>query len=1032
MNRMKALGMALLASLISASVLPAAAQTSGPGVQISPDLEIAEAVDGGIRQNRALTGPIDVVVRLSDPSVSELAGVNGKRFSRAGKNQQKAHKQTLDQQQQALLSQLQTLGGVERARLTKALNAVVVNIDASQLQTVRTLPGVVSARPIGTYELALSTVVPYIGAATVQQSGYDGTGVTVAVIDSGVDYTHFNLGGPGTLAAYEAAYGTGPSDPRNTTLDGLFPTAKVIGGYDFVGESWPNVATLAPDPDPIDYEGHGTHVSDIIAGQSADGAHKGVAPGAKLYALKACSAVASSCNGVALLQSIEYALDPNGDGCVDDAVDVINMSLGSSYGQVEDDLSLASANAVRYGVVVVASAGNSADRPYILGSPSSQPEVISVAQTQMPNAKLYRIVSGSAVAGGNWQPWSAAPAAATAPLQYGDGAGGNLTGCTAFAPGSLVGKIVLVDRGTCSISIKVASVAAGGGVAAIIANNVSQAPGDLPPDFSYGGGDASVPGYTVTRADGIVLKALLGQPVTIDPTQAAALAGNMVASSSRGPSYSFQAIKPDIGAPGASLSAEVGTGNGQTDFGGTSGAAPVVAGTAALLLQKNPNYTPVEVKALLMNTGDTNIGINPVGLPGVLAPITRIGGGEVRVNRAVATTTAAWDEDTLIPSLSFGYQAANSPLRLVRRVRVVNYSNARRTYTIQNIFRYNDDAASGAVTIDAPATIEVRAGRSKTFRVTVTIDPTKLPIWTLNGGAFGGDGYRLQGVEFDGYISISEGADSIQVPWHVLPHRASNMQVSDRRINLNRDNAIRMRNRGAVDGRTDIFALTGTSRRIPNVELPQPGDNFAIIDLRAVGARLAFSGNTPLIQIGINTFRQRSHPAYPAEFDVYIDNNNDGTPDFVMYTSENGTFASTGQTLVYVADLATGVATAYFYADADLNSANMIMTAPMAAVGLTPGTKFTYSVYAFDNYFTGNLTDAIENMAFTPDTPRFLPAAWQTTVPVNQSLNLFISPVPNGNVASPSQLGLLLLHRDGLKDNEADVVRVKVRDTDPN
>ena len=61
-------------------------------------------------------------------------------------------------------------------------------------------------------------------------------------------------------------------------------------------------------------------------------------PGASLYAVKVCSAISTSCSGVAILQGIEYALDPNGDGNVADAVDVINMSLGSSYGQREDDL----------------------------------------------------------------------------------------------------------------------------------------------------------------------------------------------------------------------------------------------------------------------------------------------------------------------------------------------------------------------------------------------------------------------------------------------------------------------------------------------------------------------------------------------------------------------------------------------------------------------------------------------------------------------------------------------------------------------
>jgi subtilisin family serine protease len=1025
MKSTKIFGLAVLFALVGSTALPAMAQTSGPGVQISPDLQITETVEPGTRTAPALTGDIEVVVRLSAPSLVELTGPNGKRFSRASKAQQQAHKQSLNQQQQTTLAQLQALGGVEVARMTNALNAVIVRINAAQIPAARALPGVVSVRPIRNYEMGLSTVVPYIGASTVQQSGFDGAGVKVAVLDSGIDYTHFNLGGPGTLAAYQAAYGTSNADPRNTTRDGLFPTAKVVDGFDFVGESWPN-GLRTEDPDPIDFEGHGTHVADIIAGQSTDGTHKGVAPGAKLFAVKVCSAVSSSCNGVALLRGVEYSLDPNGDSSIDDAVDVINMSLGSSYGQIEDDLSLASANAARFGVVVVASAGNSADRPYILGSPSSTPEVISVAQTQMPQAKLYRITVGSASFGGSWQAWSAAPAAVSAPLQYGNGAGGNLLGCTAFAPGSLAGRIVLLDRGTCAISVKVSNAAAGGALSAIIANNASQAPGDLPPDFSFGGGAPTIPGYTVTRADGFILRTLAGQTATIDPAQAFNLAGNLVASSSRGPSYSFNAIKPDIGAPGGSVSAVAGSGNGEEAFGGTSGAAPVVAGAAALLLQKNPNYSPVEVKALLMNTGETNIGINPVSLPGVLAPVTRIGGGEVRVNRAATAMTAAWDEDTLIPSLSFGYHTLASSVRLERRVRVVNYSNQRRTYTIQNAFRFADDAASGAVTVEAPATIQVKAGGSATFKVTLRIDPSRLPVWTLNGGSFGGDGFRLQSVEFDGYLRISEGADSIQVPWQVLPHRAADVKATPKRVNTaGGGNVLRLSNSGAVDGRVDVFAWTGVSPKVPDATLPMPGDNFAVIDLKFVGARLALDGATPVIQFAINTFRQRAHPAYPAEFDVFIDTNNDGAPDYVMYTAENGSFASTGQTLVFVASLAGGPGSAFYFADADLNSGNMIMTAPMSVMGLTPDSKFTFSVYAFDNYFTGNLTDAIENMVFTPSAPRFATDAGQVVVPVGATVQTSVAALPGGEAASPSQQGLLLMYRDGLKNVEAEAIPVR-------
>src|SRR6185503_17536259 len=132
------------------------------------------------------------------------------------------------------------------------------------------------------------------------------------------------------------AYGVDPGSSQNKTRDGLFPTAKVIEGFDFVGEVWPN-GPLAPDPDPIDFDGHGSHVADIAAGRSSDGLHKGVAPGSSLLAVKVCSAVATSCSGLAILQGLDFAIDPNGDGDLSDAVDVVNMSLGSNYGQREDD-----------------------------------------------------------------------------------------------------------------------------------------------------------------------------------------------------------------------------------------------------------------------------------------------------------------------------------------------------------------------------------------------------------------------------------------------------------------------------------------------------------------------------------------------------------------------------------------------------------------------------------------------------------------------------------------------------------------------
>src|SRR6202008_3051457 len=134
---------------------------------------------------------------------------------------------------------------------------------------------------------------------------------------------------------------------------------------------------------------------------------------------------------------------------------------------------------------------------------------------------------------------------------------------------------------------------------------------------------------------------------------------------------------------------------------------------------------------------------------------------------------------------------------------------------------------------------------SATFKVKMKTDATKLPIWTLNGGSRGGDGFRLQGVEFDGYINISGApAGTIHLPWHILPHRAADVSPDADAVNLKQGPAsVVLKNQdGAIDGRVEVFPRRGRSRKIPRKQLPGPGDNFAVIDLRSVGARLVNSG----------------------------------------------------------------------------------------------------------------------------------------------------------------------------------------------
>jgi hypothetical protein len=502
----------------------------------------------------------------------------------------------------------------------------------------------------------------------------------------------------------------------------------------------------------------------------------------------------------------------------------------------------------------------------------------------------------------------------------------------------------------------------------------------------------------------------------------------MVASSSRGPSFSYSAIKPDVGAPGASISAIAGTGNGTEAFGGTSGAAPMVAGAAAILVQAFPKRSPAEIKSVLMNTANNNILTNPATLPGQLAPVSRIGAGEVRVDRALDSSIAAWDTVAQTGSLSFGYMSSTTSQSMSRSVTVRNYTSSARTLSIASSFRYANDAASGAVSIRVPSSITVRANSTAQFNVQMTIDPSKLPAWTLNGGSLGGNGPLLQSVEFDGYITLTDGnfasaantsAPGIALPWHVLPQKSADIALSKTSIRANTQ--LKLSNRGPAATTASVFALTGTSDRLPREAYPVDGDNFATIDLKSVGVRQSGSN----LQFAINTWGERAHPNYPAEFDVYIDTNNDGVPDWIAYTLENtGVFASTGQSVTYVVRATGGSAIGYFYTDADLNSANAVLTVPLSAIGVTSSTKINFSVYAFDNYFTGNLTDFVENMTFTPGTPRFAASSADIAVPAGGSATTVVSAVGGGAAASPSQTGLLLFYKDGKRGNEAQTVNV--------
>ncbi|HEY5753470.1 MAG TPA: S8 family serine peptidase [Chthoniobacterales bacterium] len=985
------------------------------------------------------TGEVNVVVQLSNDDSSAVARTKAGSAGLSTRAQ-KSLAQRLQVAQSALSPKLKALGARELGRMKHSLNALIVAVDASKLPTIRKIAGVKSARIVNDYQLHLSETVPYVGATALQDIGVTGAGITVAVLDSGIDYTHKNLGGPGTLAAYDKAY----ANPA-VIAPGTFPTAKVIGGYDFVGESWPNTP-LSSDSNPIDFNGHGTHVADIIGGKSADGTHQGVAPDVSLYAIKVCSAVATSCSGVAQLLAVEYALDPNGDGDTSDHVDVINLSLGASYGQIEDDGSTSLGNAVKLGVVVVASAGNSADRPYIVGSPSTTPEVISVAQTTVPSAKAYPLVvqPGSPASGTypntNTVDWAPVTGTVTAPLIYGGLGGGPATLPPGRTEADFAGKIVLVDRGSYNISAKVDYFADLGAAGVVLANNAA---GD-PPSFSFGGSYNGtpfnpIPTLVITNTLGYgstspLRLALAAGPVTatISDANPVSLAGAMASTSSRGPSVSYNEIKPDIGAPGASVSALAGTGTEEEAFGGTSGAAPMVAGASALLLQKFPTATPLDIKARLMNSAYRNIVTNPQTAPGVLAPITRIGAGEVRVDKAAnLMTTAVVLGERSAPSLSFGFHRVVGPKSITKTVQVTNYAASTRSYAIESNFRYSNDAASGAVEITpSTSSLTVPAHGSATFDVTALISPSLLPDWTLNGGSAGGTGSLLQTVEFDGYVTIKDATDTVALPFQILPHKAAGTRAPSNRLVIGgtSGSTVIANAPSATAGYADVFSLIGTSPRVPTVWLPTPGSNYALPDIQNVGVRLVDFGSSGYgVEFGISSWDADAHPNYPKGYVIDIDTTGDSEPDYTVFNAELTGFGATGQNIVAVGPYGSPTGTVRFYNNADLNSTNTFMNVLFSDLGgISYTTPLTISVYAWDNYFTGYFTDGIENMRYTPIYPKFLPTSWSFTVAQDASTTLGVVYDSLSEVDSPSQSGLLLLFDDAKAKVEAQAITVKV------
>ena len=335
------------------------------------------------------TGLVNVMVELEQDPVAVVEAQTAGTLEEAQKNEIKSQ---IESAQSTVAVAIEGKGGTVINQLQSAYNGIRISIDASELPALREMPGVKGVHVLRTVERNNASSVPAIGTPGAWQgagdTGYTGKGVKVAIIDTGVDYTHATFGGQGTPEAFAAA--TEATDPSS------FYGPRFKGGIDLAGEGYiPGAIDPVPDKNPIDCEsaGHGTHVAGTAVGSGvlSDGSTyagpydsstynngfkvgPGVAPEADIYAVKIFG-----CNGLGtdlLVDGIDWA--------VENGMDVVNLSVGSAFGRADEPDSVAAANAVAAGVVLSVSAGNEGGQPYLVNAPGVGNGAISVAATDGP------------------------------------------------------------------------------------------------------------------------------------------------------------------------------------------------------------------------------------------------------------------------------------------------------------------------------------------------------------------------------------------------------------------------------------------------------------------------------------------------------------------------------------------------------------------------------------------------------------------------------------------------------------------------
>lgn len=583
------------------------------------------------------------------------------------------------------------------------LNAVAVRLPAgTSIAALNAAPGVASVEPGALYHPTMNLSLGLINAGVGNLGGttLGGLGVKVGVIDTGIDQHHPFFDPAGFTAP--------PGFPKNDPRCAGQTTNKVIAArVYFVNDNV--IARNGFDCTAV--QEHGSHVAGTIGGVPVPGASalpvpvagtlSGVAPGVFLGNYNVFPGQIVNARSEDIAQAVEDA--------VADGMDVLNLSLGgaTAKGLAHPDVLEAALNAAAdAGVVSAVAAGNDGPAGHTIESPGEAERVITAAASSNHHYIAISVGVGASSFGAAVGEFGTFNPAVTAPLALATPA----NGCTAIS--GVSSAIALVDRGACSFSTKIRNAQAAGAVGVIVVNNVAGDPAAMSRDGTPN--QPTIDGAMVGLSDRAAIRAAAGQTATVDGTSPKELITgnqNAIASfSSTGPVDRTFAVKPDITGVGVNVYSSIpGSPEGQfAMLSGTSMATPHTAGSAALLVQQHPTWTPDQIKSALVTTGQRVVTTLPQGTvdPGVL----RRGGGLIDLAKAGSVTA------TVSPSIvGFGHQEANGQVTRTASITVTDVSGADHIYAVS----VTQKASSEVVFSASPASLTVPANGSATVTVTL-------------------------------------------------------------------------------------------------------------------------------------------------------------------------------------------------------------------------------------------------------------------------------------------------------------------------